>query len=324
MGNAVAEINANGNKLGIVNSSMYANNGPVREDGAKRLYLDMNLTITPQFQPATPVDVRIYIKNEEFKALKNAVNSNGQPSGINSINEVAILKNQDNSCLPIINAMRDTVSTTASAWEADYVLSASISSFSSFYFAGKGSTAPSFTLLEFSGQLQNNNGLLTWKTENEQDLSQFEVQRSIDGTNYFAIGSVDAFNTAGTHDYSSVDGQISTLGKTVIYYRLKQKDNNGGYSYSRTITVKMINGNSCLFFPNPVSEKATIVINISQQQQLFASIIDNSGKIVKQLQWNLPTGSTSLSVDMSNLVKGIYFLEIKGATINEHITFIRQ
>ena len=324
MGNAVAEINARGNNLGIVTSSMYANNGPVREDGAKHLYLDMNLTITPQFQPATPVDVRIYIKNEEFTSLKNAVNSNGKPSGISSINNIAIYKNHDNGCSPAIIAIADTVATTGSAWEADYVLSASISSFSSFYFADKVSTTLPFTLLEFSGQLQNKNVLLTWKTENEHNLSQFEVERSLDGTNYFAIGSVAAFNTAGTNHYSFTDDKTSNLGKITLYYRLKQKDSNGGYSYSKIITIDLTDDNSCLFFPNPVSKKATMIINISQQQQLFARVIDNSGKIVKQLQWNLPAGSTSLSVDVSKLAKGIYFLEVKGATINEHRKFIRQ
>ncbi len=58
LGNAVAEIKANGNNLGTVKASMYINNSTVREDGAKNLYLDRNITLTPQVQPTSPVDIR--------------------------------------------------------------------------------------------------------------------------------------------------------------------------------------------------------------------------------------------------------------------------
>ena len=136
LGDAVAEIKANGNNLGMVSASMYINNASVREDENKKLYLDRNITLTPQVQPISPVDIRLYVKGSEFMALRNALNSNGDSSGIRSINDVVVYKNE-NDCSPNISVLTDTVSTKAEGWETDYVLTASISSFSSFYFAGK-------------------------------------------------------------------------------------------------------------------------------------------------------------------------------------------
>ncbi|MBL0357004.1 MAG: hypothetical protein IPP72_09015 [Chitinophagaceae bacterium] len=94
-GNAVAEIKANGNNLGIVTASMFINNTAVREDASKRLYLDRNITITAQVQPTTAVDIRLYIKGVEYEALKNAVNSNGQSAGIDSISDITVYKVSD-------------------------------------------------------------------------------------------------------------------------------------------------------------------------------------------------------------------------------------
>ena len=145
LGNAVAEIKANGNNLGVVTASMFINNAAVRQDGSKKLYLDRNITLTPQVHPSSPVNVRLYIKGTEYLALKNAVNSNGQPPGIDSINDISIYK-VGSSYLPAVSMLTNSVVTTTAAWEADYVFSASISSFSSFYFAEKAvCTAPVIT-----------------------------------------------------------------------------------------------------------------------------------------------------------------------------------
>ena len=72
-GLAVAEIKANGNNLGIVNATVFINGNPVREDGLRQLYLDRNITITPQFQPSSPVDIRLYITGNEFETMKQTV-----------------------------------------------------------------------------------------------------------------------------------------------------------------------------------------------------------------------------------------------------------
>ncbi len=323
-GDVVAEIKANGNTLGIVSSSMFINNAMVREDRSKKLFLDRNLTITPQFQPTSPVDIRLYIKNSEYLALKNALNSSGQLSGVNSISDISIFKNPVNNCSPVILQVASPVVTTISNWENDYVLSASINSFSSFYFANKSFATLPLNLLEFKGHLENNNALLSWKTDNEQNTSHFEIERSTDGFNYTTAGNVSSANVPGIHQYHFTDASITSLGVATVYYRLKQVDIGGEFNYSHVVPLTLDNTSSVSLYPNPVSNKATIYITSSKPEQLDIRIIDNIGRVVKQQQSKITAGNTSLSIDVKHLSKGVYYLDIKGITINKQFSFIKS
>ena len=120
-GLAIAEIKANGNNLGVVDASVYVNNTDVREDGHSRLYLDRNITITPQFQPSTPVDVRLYIRNEELTALKTAVNSNGDDAGITTITDLGVFKSND-GCNNSLKKQATQLVSANLQWVDDYVM----------------------------------------------------------------------------------------------------------------------------------------------------------------------------------------------------------
>ena len=65
-------------------------------------------------------------------------------------------------------------------------------------------------LLEFKGTLVNNNAYLQWKTENETNTSVFIVERSLDGNNYYQVGTILAANTAGINNYSFTDPDITS------------------------------------------------------------------------------------------------------------------
>lgn len=79
-----------------------------------------------------------------------------------------------------------------------------------------------------------------------------------------------------------------------------------------------------MFYPNPVINEANLTITVNKPEKLQGRIIDNAGRVVKQQQWDIPAGSTSLPVDVKGLAKGMYWLELKGITINEKRPFIRQ
>lgn len=323
-GLAVAEIKANGNNLGIVNASVYINNGTVREDDAGRLYSDRNITITPQFQSSSPVDIRLYISGQELTALKNSSNSAGAPSGVATINDLGIFKNDDN-CGGTIADKAIAVTTTAANWKNDFVLSASITSFSTFYFANKAYSALPFTLLEFSGRLQNNDALLNWKTENELNIMEFIVERSIDGTEYKTVGTVAAANRPGIHNYNFTDPSVATAGVRIIYYRLQQKHLDGHFTYSKIVTLYLDNENTPVrLYPNPVGNELNLVINSTQQDNIKWQIIDVSGRIINNQITQITTGRNNFTIDVTTMAKGVYFLRIQNNEINKWLQFVKQ
>ncbi|MGZ8558191.1 MAG: choice-of-anchor tandem repeat GloVer-containing protein [Chitinophagaceae bacterium] len=323
-GFAIAEIKANGNNLGIVNTSLYVHDKPIREDGDRRLYLDRNITITPQFQPTTPVDIRLYISGSEFTTIKNASNSIGSPSGIATINDLGIFKNDD-ACESNLIKKASRVVTTGTKWETDYVLSATVTTFSTFYFANKANAVLPLTLLEFDGRLQNNNALLNWKTDNEINTAEFKIERSFDGNQYKAIGTVAAANRAGIHNYNFTDPAINTSGVKIVYYRLKQYDIDGQFIYSNVVTLSIDNENTIVrLYPNPVNNEFKLSISSPLRDDVKLKIMDASGRTINLQTKQVVTGSNSFTIDLTKMATGVYYLSIQGNAINKWMQFVKQ
>lgn len=311
-GDVVAEIKANGNNLGNVTASMYINNGAVREEGGHKLYLDRNITITLQNTPASNVDIRLYIKTSEFLALKNATNSLGQPSGINTISDLAIFKN-DQPCAATFATISTKLATTASAYEYGYVLAASVPSFSSFYFAKNTFTALPVTLVNFTGIKQNKSVKLQWITENEINFSKFEIEKSSDAVQFTTLATIMAANRT-VNNYESVD---AAPGKGYNYYRLKMIDVDGSFRYSNIVKINFAGEPSLSLWPNPANDK--LIIPEAKERDRI-NIIDAKGSIV--LSKTITRQNEAIMI--SHLSAGIYVLQLFSNGEMIHSAFVKQ
>ncbi|MEI9811099.1 MAG: PQQ-dependent sugar dehydrogenase [Bacteroidota bacterium] len=190
-GNIMAEINAMGQDMGVVNSSFYKNSGAIRIKTGVH-YLDRNMTISPAVTTySNDVKVRLYISRAEFNALV-------ADGTIGTIGQLKVLKNND--------ACGSTVLTPTTAFtpsnsgvdlvhgDSAYVLQIATKTFSSFYFAVSNFTLP-LELLTFRGSLQSDATQLVWETANENNTSHFIVERSIDNASFTSIGTVAAVAT---------------------------------------------------------------------------------------------------------------------------------
>ncbi|MFZ1533165.1 MAG: PQQ-dependent sugar dehydrogenase, partial [Chitinophagaceae bacterium] len=323
-GNILAEINANGNNLGTVTSSFYKNSGAIRVRGGVR-YLDRNITITPQNPPSTPVKVRLYLSKTEFDAL------DADPlSAITSINDLKVLKNND-PCGAAI-ASSTTLFTPENTTLSDlqhgangYVLQINISSFSTFYFAASNITLP-LDLITFTGTLQSDKStLLKWRTENEINTSHFVVERSTDGNNYTAIGTVSAYN-ASAQNYSLVDYDAANQQSLLLFYRLKMYDRDGAFKYSNVVTVSLADiAGAVKVSPNPVTNEARITIIPTADGKVQYKLIDNTGRTILQKSTHVRKGTqNTVAIDMSTISVGTYYLKVTGAGLNNSLTIQKQ
>ena len=178
--------------------------------------------------------------------------------------------------------------------------------------------------VDFKGKLVNNDGFLNWITENEENVVEFIVERSVNGSNYEAVGTVAANNTSGRQHYQYTDDNIRALGVPVVYYRLKQTDTDGKISFSTIVALTMDKSALIMFYPNPTSSTANVTVTIDRREVVNARIISQSGAIVKQVRWSLDSGSTTLNMDVSTLAKGVYYFDVKGETVAEIIRFIKE
>jgi hypothetical protein len=180
-------------------------------------------------------------------------------------------------------------------------------------------------LTEFNGHIVKTDARLTWKTESEENTRSFIIERSIDGRYYTTAGTVQAENVAGVHQYAFTDKSVNQLGVSTIYYRLKQVDMDGKSTNSRVLILQVEqSGSRVVCYPNPVTSEANIIITLQKAEKVQARIINNVGQVVQTQQWNLLQGSTSLPVNMGQLAKGLYFLDIKSPSINKQIGLVKQ
>jgi hypothetical protein len=78
-----------------------------------------------------------------------------------------------------------------------------------------------------------------------------------------------------------------------------------------------------MIYPNPTPGNTNITITTNNTEAIQLRVINNSGQIVKQQQLGVTTGSITMSLDVSGIAKGMYYLEARGETIHETKQFLK-
>jgi Secretion system C-terminal sorting domain len=165
---------------------------------------------------------------------------------------------------------------------------------------------------------------LTWATATEINASHFIVERSEDGTTFNEVGTVLAFgNSTETKNYQLSDNIIS-LKATVVYYRLRQVDNDGKaeYSLTRVVKINKLSGNTISIFayPNPVSHEIRITIPANwQNKKITYELLNVNGETAKRVEAS--NSSQTETMNISNLSPGFYIVRVNfnGQTAQQKI-----
>ena len=161
---------------------------------------------------------------------------------------------------------------------------------------------------------------VTWVTTEEINNNRFEVERSFDLNTFKIIAIVlDGFAAGTQKSYAYTDKSIDLQNKIVVYYRLKQYNNDGRYSYSKILTVKlkMDAAVAVEVSPNPFAESINVRYNASQKGLAQISIIDANGKIALVQQTSINIGFNNISINgLSRLNAGLYLARL---TVNGNV-----
>ena len=146
---------------------------------------------------------------------------------------------------------------------------------------------------------------LDWVTASETDNDYFLVERSVDLVSFSVVGKVQGKgNSQQTQLYSFTDKDA--LG-VVFYYRLKQVDLNGEFTYSELREVKMVEGQfspiNC--YPNPTSNSLYLSRESGELEHFSLMIYDQNGKEVFHSP-SLGIGSNPVEISVEDLPPGIY------------------
>ncbi|MEI9958995.1 MAG: T9SS type A sorting domain-containing protein [Ferruginibacter sp.] len=162
-------------------------------------------------------------------------------------------------------------------------------------------------LLSFTGNASNGSNQLQWATANESNNKQFDIERSSDGINFTAIGTVVAAgNSSTTKYYSYTDNKPLSA---INYYRLKQLDNNGNFEYSKIVVLKNTANDMVSIFPNPAIDVVTLTSG-NTYLNTIAKLYSVEGKLLQKITIK----SNQQPVNVAALAKGIYVLKFNDNT----------
>ncbi|MEO6583952.1 MAG: T9SS type A sorting domain-containing protein [Ferruginibacter sp.] len=167
------------------------------------------------------------------------------------------------------------------------------------------------SLLNFYGSYDGGKANLVWQTVFEQDIIDFEVERSTPTNNFKSIGSVTAVgNSQVTNQYNFVDAAVPS---GIVYYRLKIKDNSfAGFKYSKIIvfhTEKGIIVNQIA--PNPFTDNIQLSCNTIKKTEMSVTLKDMAGRLVKIMTYSAKKGINKISIEgLQKLSAGTYVIEL--------------
>ncbi len=171
--------------------------------------------------------------------------------------------------------------------------------------------------LSFDGAVSAKTVLLNWVTVSEINNNYYEVERSFDGSNFKSIAMVmDALDVVGDKKtYKAKDNSVELQGKTVVYYRLKQVDKDGKYSYSTILAMKLQSQQNdnvkMTVAPNPFTEKVTLRFEATESGVAEMRIMNVSGQKAFSKQSIIVKGYNNLQIDgLSKLSPGLYVVQL--------------
>ncbi len=182
-----------------------------------------------------------------------------------------------------------------------------------------GNTILPIELTEFRGDINGGEVELYWTTVSEVNNDYILIQRQINGNKFEDIGQVDGAGTSFIeHEYSFSD--VNPHPGT-NYYRLKQVDFDGSYSYSKTISIDIKKEGGTHLYPTISNDKVTLYFPESRFSQNII-VYDISGKEVLRSEIKPWAGFCELGI--AHLSQGHYFVQLFSDIDTTVKRFIKQ
>jgi len=203
----------------------------------------------------------------------------------------------------------------------------SVASFSGGGGGGTGNNkALPVTLLNFTGNRSKTDVQLSWQTAQEINAGTYFIERSLNGTNFTGIGNVQATgNSTVKQSYNYIDVNVSALNTQRLYYRLKIVDKDGGFSYSKIISLQNDGITAAyLLYPNPTHTAATIQFTAGVAAKYTIAVIAADGKIIKQVNVTGTAGINRAVINVSSLPQGAYKVTITSDKDKQSLTLVKE
>jgi Domain of unknown function (DUF2341)/Kelch motif/Secretion system C-terminal sorting domain len=169
-------------------------------------------------------------------------------------------------------------------------------------------------LSSFTANISNGIITLKWKTTTEVNNIGFNMERSVNKTDWTKIAYVQGNgNSNSVKNYSYADNSVNIAGK--YYYRLKQINNNGSYQYSNIIEADLNSPSEFALnqnYPNPFNPNTKISYRLKEKSFVKLMVYDTKGALIKVLvNETKESGYYETEFNAKGLASGTYFYRIE-------------
>lgn len=191
-----------------------------------------------------------------------------------------------------------------------------------------------FTLLRYNGgdevlasgleqftAAQHTEGIiLNWQTRQETNNDYFTAERSAtaDATSYTTIARIESHGNSSAVQHYSFTDQFPLAGDN--YYRLKQTNADGNYSYSATVYIRYTGKSGITIFPNPATDLLTIQ-GLKASGKNTVSIYDLHGRLLQRF---IVQSVSSHSFSVHQLSTGTYIISVQTGSSTERLKFVKK
>jgi hypothetical protein len=157
-----------------------------------------------------------------------------------------------------------------------------------------------------------------WTTNFEENNDFFTIQKSLNGIDFYDIGSVQGSgNSNNTIQYEFTDYSKNET----AYYRLKQTDFNGNVTLSDAISVNCKTNEFEAYAYN--NDGMQITFKTDKEESVNIEVLDARGRLIYTNNLNSNIGSNTISINEAEAT-GIYFIRLKSATYQKSIKFYKE
>ncbi|MEO6684342.1 MAG: T9SS type A sorting domain-containing protein [Dyadobacter sp.] len=158
--------------------------------------------------------------------------------------------------------------------------------------------------------------LIHWETTSETNNDFFTIERSANGKTFAELSRVNVLGNSNALKKYSITDPLPNKG--ISYYRLKQTDLDGTFSYSKIRSVRIDNLSNTIAYPNPVIGYLHVTAIKSETRSY--KIFDLDGRLVEENK--LAEGESK--INMSRLSPATYVVQIVGKSEIKQFKIIKN
>lgn len=180
-------------------------------------------------------------------------------------------------------------------------------------------------LLSFDAIYNGQSTDVNWTTASEKNNDYFIVERSTDAKYFDFIEKVHSKakggNSTSILNYALNDPDVKA---GIYYYRLKQVDFDGKFTYSSMATVTIEDKEILIVTPNPTDNSADVIYESNSIGVALLKVYDTGGRLVIAKELVCTKGHNSYALDLQKEISGMFYITLSIGDKVHHAKLLKQ